>query len=135
MKIAHISGLLLTVLSLSAMASDWLLISKNDKSAMYVSVMNVSKHGKLMKAWFRENFKSPQTMKLSSKQYRSRVELQYFNCVERTSAVSRVYFYTGEDGSDEIVGKVYIPVDELQFSEVAFDTISETQLEFVCPRQ
>ena len=135
MKIISMVGLSLAVVTLSAMTSDWLLISQNDKSKTYVQLTSVSKHDKLMKAWFRTEFKSPQIRESGSKEYQSMQELDYFNCVERASAVSRLNFFSGLFDSGEVVGRVYFPIEELQFSEVAFDPTEETKMNFVCSQK
>ncbi|MGE5241751.1 MAG: surface-adhesin E family protein [Bacteroidota bacterium] len=135
MKTISIVGLSLAVAFLSAMTSDWLLISQNDKSKTFVQVTSVSPRGKLMKAWFRSEFKSPQIRESGSKEYRSMAELAYFNCVERTSAISRLNFFSGYFNSGEVVGQVYFPIEELQFSAVASDVDERAKLNFVCPQK
>lgn len=136
MKIAYIAGFLLSTISLTAEASMWFVFSQQGKSTFLVDTMSIAKRGKFMKAWFRTDYVVSQTMETYPfKHYQSVMDLYYFNCAERTFATGEEIVYSGASGAGDVVGGYSYPVDKLQFSDAAPDSVAEAMLNYVCPHK
>lgn len=64
-------------------------------------------------------------------EYKSAVQLYYFNCAERTSAVAQETFYSDTDRQIPIRSKSY-PRKNLILEDVVPGSIGEGTLEFAC---
>jgi hypothetical protein len=120
-------------LSNLAFGSNWVLVEMSaDKDFHSIDQESIASSGKYKKAWFRTDYGSMQTLKYQPKNYLSSKSLWYFNCQERTMAATQQLFYSGQAGNGELVDSYTYPIQSMQFSEVAPDTIGESMLNAVC---
>lgn len=136
LKNAWIGVLLLSGISLTAEASNWVLVTRHDDIRIYLDVERVSKRGSLRTAWDRTDYPSSLTMAFTPfKEYRSMQALGYYDCAKKTGALRELFLYSGASGSGEAVGHVSIPEDHLDFKAMAPGSVGETLLNYVCRPQ
>jgi hypothetical protein len=120
---------LLAIAPSLAIASDWALLDINH----YIDKNSISTSGKYMKAWFSHTNASPEDMPIAPfKKYLSSKMLRFFNCEERTSSGTQMLYYSAANASGEYLGAWRINASQMQFDEVAPDTLGERDLEYVC---
>lgn len=133
LKHAWIGVLLLSGISLTAQASNWVLLTRHDDIRIYLDVERVSKRGSLRTAWDRTDYPSSLTMAFTPfKEYRSMQALGYYDCAKKTGALRELFLYSGASGSGEVVGHVSIPEDHLDFKAMAPGSVGEILLNYVC---
>jgi hypothetical protein len=122
----------------TANAANWVEIAKLDSkgSVLQIDTLGIAKVSGLRKAWFKYVYTSDQPIPegygkaaTGVRFYRSDLSLMYFNCTERTLAVSQsILSSTGA----AVVGNFDISQGLLSYREVPPETIGERMFETVC---
>lgn len=128
--------LLLWLFASIARASSWQVAGFGEGVTVYVDSNSIVKSGKYKKAWIKYSYTdyrdgAPVT---NFKKYRSFTMLNLIFCDERKSGTMQTTYYDGEVGMGQVVGGVDLAFNQVQFYEVAPDTLGESVLDFVCKK-
>lgn len=125
---------LLAVLSDGALAANWKLVSTSDTSIIYVDTTSIAKSPIGRKAWVWFEYNAPKKIPLSypEKYFTSVVELDHYDCQNRTSAAAQQLSYASAGKSGDVVDSRSIRNVKDTLEDVVPDTVGETLLNFVC---
>lgn len=112
-------------------AADWHLVATAKEGAIYIDTRGIVLKDKLRKAWDKWQYAEDQPGFPGSgiRAFRTSKHLAWYNCDERSFAVAEVVYL---DARGKSVGQVALEVDATSFSPVVPDSLSESQLDFVC---
>jgi hypothetical protein len=132
--LALASLVLACALPAAAGAADWQLVAKAREGSIYVDARGIVLKDKLRRAWDKWQYAEDQPGFPGSgiRSFRASKHLAYYNCEDRSFAVAEVVYL---DAKGKSVGQITLDVDPASFSVVAPDSLSETQLDFVCRAQ
>jgi TonB family protein len=121
----------------TANAENWQQITKLDSNGgiLLVDAAGITEVKGLRRAWFKAVYTSDQlipaeylgSVPKDLRSYRSERTLRYFNCPDRTSAVMRFYWNSGDDRPGG-----YFYQELLTFREAAPGTLDEQMLDTAC---
>ncbi|MGB7196073.1 MAG: surface-adhesin E family protein [Collimonas pratensis] len=120
---------------ISSFASDWQQITSTETSVIAVDKQSIttSKGFRNRKAWITyDSTVAKLTTGYPAKPYFSMVQLEYFDCSERTAAAVQQIAYSGQTRTGEIVKVLNIPLSAAEFTEVVPDSVGEATLAYVC---
>ncbi len=125
------SFLAVCALPAAASAADWQRVATAKEGTIYVDARSIVLKDKLRRAWDKWQYAEDQPGFPGSgiKAFRASKHLAWYNCDERSFAVAEVVYL---DAKGKGVGQVALEVDAAAFSPVAPDSVSESQLDFVC---
>jgi len=127
---ARLLAAVAALIPLTAIAADWVLVSDDDELTVEMDRASLKQDGNVVRAWSRWNTKRP--TEAYGKTYQSFRALDFYNCVERTSAMRQVAFYSGPNLDGEVVGTQDNSDSELEWTDVPPDAKVETLLDFAC---
>lgn len=126
-------GALLTTCLLPAAAAPerWVLVTRNDRVAIYVDTGSIATKDGVLRAWEKWEYASdrPGNDRTGRRPYRTARFLTHYDCRERASAEVQSVFY---DASGEVVGKVSEDPKTVRLTYVVPGLLSEAALNFVC---
>jgi len=127
---------LLCVVALPVGAANWLRLTQHDQIEIYVDEASVRKHGKLMQAWDRKDYPSPQTAIFAPfEQYRSMKALGYYDCAKKKAALRELVLYADPHLSGKVVADIKVPRAHLAFEPEAAGTVGGALLKYVCRKR
>lgn len=134
------AGIIFFITSSLTPAAKWELITDSpDGTKLYFDSTSVGPRGSWVKTWFRFEYGGPRETVLTSdgkKEYRSTLELLYFNCKEKTSATAQQIFYSQADMSGSPVQSSVYTIKNESFKDPAPGTLGEAMLAIGCnPRK
>ncbi|MBL8541165.1 MAG: hypothetical protein JNK68_12445 [Betaproteobacteria bacterium] len=120
-----------SVLPAPALAADWQLVATAKEGTIYVDAHGIVLKDKLRRAWDKWQYTEDQPGFPGSgiRAFRASKHLAWYNCEERSFAVAEVIYL---DAKGKSVGQITLEVDVTSFTPVAPDSVSESQLDFVC---
>lgn len=126
--------LVLLGFSEASFASNWKPIPNTVPNSTFVDASSIAPIGKYRKAWFlsSEEMEKDGNAYTSFKKYRSTKSLNYYSCEERTTASLQRLFYSESQGTGEYLGSWAAPSKNVNYLDVAPDTVGEAMLEYVC---
>jgi hypothetical protein len=117
-----------------AVAADWHLVAKAREGNIYVDAQGIVLKDKVRRAWDKWEYAEDQSGFPESgiKTFRASKHLGYYNCDDRSFGIAQVIYL---DAKGKSVGQIALEVDPTSFSVVVPDSVSESQLNFVCGAQ
>lgn len=114
-------------------ASEWKIIDASEKTETSVDVQNIAKlPGNVRKTWVRYRYQTTQnTVEILPIGYKTALNLNYFDCGQRTMALAQEILYSDVDESKSIRSKTY-PRESLQYEDVVPDSVGEAALRYIC---
>lgn len=127
-------GLILMFFAQGALASNWKPIPNTKPNSTFVDVSSIAQVGKYRKAWFLWTAEAEEDGNAYSnfKKYKSTRSLNYYSCDERTSGTWQTLFYSDTQGSGDYLGRWAPLPRDINYLDVAPDTLGEVMLEYVC---
>lgn len=123
------------MLPLNALSAEWQYVGSSADGTVFIDNKRVAKKGQKVKAWFMLDLKKAQmTESYRSKSYRSREDLIYVNCTERTSAIAQTLLYSEDAESGDIVDSMSTQEKLLIYVDPVPDSIGEMMLDAACSR-
>lgn len=132
----QVAGYLLTLAMLlpgTGNCSEWMPVGETDELSDYVDAQSIARTGNSVKAWFLDDFYEAQHWKKGAKPFMSRKSYVYFNCKQRTFAISQIILYSKSLGRGDTVHKTNPRKgSRLRYEEVPPDSLLEDMLDFAC---
>jgi len=112
-----------------ASATEWVLVTQDEREIVYVDLDSIHQEGKLKKAWLLRNYSEIQTLG-DSFPHRSKLILYVFRCDVAEAGYSQWSFHSGELGSGRTIwaGKT----GDIPFIGAAKDPALDHALKEVC---
>ena len=122
------------LISTSTLAATWQFIGKSDVSDLFMDTSSVGPRGAWTKAWFKFEYLSDEELKIGylEKKFRSSLQLSFFNCREKTVALSQVVYYAAENGTGAIVHSIINEIAAKDFRDPIPGTMGETMMKLAC---
>ena len=128
--------ILLLLVSISSIASDWKQVGKANENgtSFYVDTESINGDYSLKKAWILEDRTSSKSVKVNGKtiKYLSYKSLRIVYCDKNISSHQRGIFYSKRNGHGLDLHSYSEKFDDLEFTEAAPSTMSEALNEFIC---
>lgn len=122
---------------LTVAASDWdvLDLTIHQSVELNKSTVRWAKDGSV-RTWIRTNVTTPKPLDSSKPDgpaYLSVLRLLVFRCEDETMGMQSVAYYSGPDGTGELLDSLDRPAATVQFSAVVPDTIGAAMFRRLCP--
>lgn len=125
-------GLILLIVCSNSFASNWVVVSTGPTLEVSVDAASIVPVKNMRKAWVTYDRATPLTIGYPPKSYLSSVQLEYFNCSERTGATIQSSAFTGNTRGGESIYSQTTRPEAARFEEVIPDSVGATTLDFVC---
>lgn len=110
-------------------AANWAYVLSTESTPVYIDTSSISIKGKYRKAWFYWEYSQPQKQNsYSQDEYDVSKRLFFFHCAERTMATAQSI----QSLKGKPVNAHATQFPEMEFSEVAPESIGEVMLNKVC---
>ena len=123
---------LLVLLPVLSFAQQWKIIAETDESITLIDTTSVAKIGSKRKAWFTVDYLEKRKSIDKTYEYQSYVQLQFFDCVEKTMAESQANFYSGPARSGSNVHGYTMRREKMQYDDPVPGTVGAAMLRMVC---
>lgn len=122
-------GVFLALMSLNASAANWLAITRNETTLLYIDLQSVAKEGQFRKAWYKFEYAEPQQISTYDKRtYDLAKTLWYFDCNKRKYQVVQDLNYLEQALIESSVYKV----SNEAFLDITPETMGETAYVAAC---
>jgi hypothetical protein len=124
-------AILSAICCMGAHAAEWNLIGVSDGISQHLDLSSIRIEGRLLKAWIRHQWATPQFN--DGQPYQSLVSLMLFDCRTRRSGAAQIDLYEKADGRGKIVlswrPRSY---DEVKFEDQVPESMGSAMLRTVC---
>ena len=132
----NLAALSLALISISAQATEWKLISETEDkdkiTSWYVDMTSIVREEEYLRAFLRTSWSVPQ-FGPDKTPYQSSTYVNYFDCdTGKIAFTANAYFTTTEPEGRPVHQEPEHPVTKLKFHRVKPGSAGETRLHFVC---
>lgn len=121
---------LMLIYSVSWAEWEYTSTSQEGKISHYHDRATIKKNGRIVKMWSMQNYSSP--FLDNGKIIKSRLGLELYDCISDTSALYSVVEYSGEMGKGEVVWSGTRKENELQWTPVIPNSVTEASWKIAC---
>ena len=113
--------------------SRWFEVGSGSETTVYADTQSMRRNGPKVKVWLKWVYaKALETKSYPKKNYLSEKALAIYHCADRTSTTIQVIRYVDTDVSGEVVESASILEANVDYHDVAPETIGESILDYVC---
>ncbi len=132
----NLAALSLALISASAQATEWKLISETEDkdkiTSWYVDMTSIVREEEYLRAFLRTSWSAPQYGP-DKTPYQSSTYVNYFDCdTGRIAFTANAYFTSTEPEGNPVHQEPEHPVTKLKFHRVKPGSAGETRMRFVC---
>jgi hypothetical protein len=131
----RIMVLAITMITMTASASEWVLVSTSETQTISIDVQSIVKQGKKLKVWDLTEYTAPQSSTADpSQKYLSSKNLWLLDCAQKTITVIQSVDYSGPIGTDNVVESyVFDPsIPKYKERDVVPDSVGEKIVNAAC---